>query len=216
MAHVHTQPAADASTPMLRLQMYLPHARRRGVHNALPALPEFNWFFFGKKLFDETSGHYFLQLDFPVQFLEVDTGQTYRLPPKIVGRFLIATSEKSNGEWETVASRLRRYSLLPKTVERFPEKSNSERDDSIPPWRYDGFVRHRTVIPSHDRMKPPFPREVEFFIRPSSVEQVDDWRYIRLFRYAAEEPQWSSQDIKQQISHHGSNAVAKDIYACLF
>lgn len=188
MAHVHTQPAADASTPMLRLQMYLPHARRRGVHNALPALPEFNWFFFGKKLFDEKSGHYFLQLDFPVQFLEVDTGQTYRLPPKIVGRFLIATSEKSSGEWDTVTSR----------------------------WGYDGFVRHRTVIPSHDRMKPPFPREVEFFIRPSSVEQVDDWRYIRLFRYAAEEPQWSSQDIKQQISHHGSNAVAKDIYACLF
>ena len=102
MAHVHTQPAADASTPMLRLQMYLPHARRRGVHNALPALPEFNWFFFGKKLFDEKSGHYFLQLDFPVQFLEVDTGRTYRLPPKIVGRFLIATSEKSNKEWKAL------------------------------------------------------------------------------------------------------------------
>ena len=76
---------------MIRLQMYLPNALRKGVFESLPYPPSFNWFFFGKKFFKEKRS--LLEIDQPSQFFSDTTGESYEVKEPLT--FLIAL-EKEN------------------------------------------------------------------------------------------------------------------------
>ena len=78
---------------MLRLQMYLPNALRKGVFESLPHPPPFNWFFFGKKFFDAKVNKSVLEIDQPGQFYCDTTGVSYEVRGPTP--FLIALEEES-------------------------------------------------------------------------------------------------------------------------
>ena len=81
---------------MLRLQMYLPNALRRGVFDSLPSPPPFNWFFFGKKLFDADLGKSILEIDQPCQLYCSTTGVSY----KVVEPSTILISREEDDKYE--------------------------------------------------------------------------------------------------------------------
>ena len=79
---------------MIRLQMYLPNALRKGVFESLPYPPPFNWFFFGKKFFDGKQS--ILEIDQPSQFYCDTTGTSYEVKGQLTFLTLVARCEKEN------------------------------------------------------------------------------------------------------------------------
>ena len=110
---------------MLRLQMYLPNALRKGVFESLPPPRAFNWFFFGKKFYDLKLKKPYLEVDAPCQFYCVSTGESYEVkgPTKVLIAF--------EGEGE-------------ETLKRVCERNG-----------YDGYVRRREGPPSMEPPLPP-------------------------------------------------------------
>ena len=78
---------------MIRLQMYLPNALRKGVFESLPYPPPFNWFFFGKKFFKEK--HSLLEIGQPSQFYCDTTGESYEVTGPLTFLIVLEKEDRS-------------------------------------------------------------------------------------------------------------------------
>ena len=158
---------------MIRLQMYLPNALRRGVFEFLPYPPSFNWFFFGKKFFNRDVGKPILEIDKLCQFYCPTTGASYEVTePTTV---LISTEGEDNKE-----------EVLRDLCER----------EGFAGYAY----QNREVQVS---MEPPVPGDVVFWFFPGTLSPVTNWKECHILRYAAREPENSWKDVQDIVDRVG-------------
>ncbi len=126
----------------------------------------FNWFFFGKRLFDPSVGQSFLKIARGGQFYAPESGNAYtHTAPS--SRFFIA----------------------------LPGQTDAELEQLCREHRFQGFVRRRVPGSSLDAQIPPVPLEVDFFfVDPDVLRDVSDWHRSKLLQYAMQHCRGHSAD----------------------
>lgn len=169
---------------MLSLEIFQPNALRQGVFEAFPpGAILFNWFFYGKRMFDLASHRYILAVKQYTQFYERDSGKTFEVKGTTGGKFLILDAPTLSAD----------------------DFKNCRRHG------YVGYVHVRRDVGVP--MYPPFSKCISVVAFPAKMQLVGDWARIKLFRYVRRELKFATRDRQPElVKAHGVARATKIIH----